>query len=326
MKSYSHLSYQEVNALDNYLLSGKSMRSIAVFLGRAVSTISRQLSRHGGALRYRPCAAYEKYQENKQAKRQLKIEKHAELKTYIIEKLRAGWAPVIVSARWNMLEKDVSVSGETIYQWIYSAEAKHLELYKLLARSKKRRGLRRCRKQAPVTSKVPLDKRPEEANCRRTVGHCEADLVFWKGSQSLNVLTVIDRKTRFVAIVKNKSKHADTIEKALQIDVRERLPFDMLTCAFDNGCEFAHHKKFGIPAYFCKPHSPWEKGSIEQFNGMLRQRIPFRESLRNVTQEKLDRIAYAINNIPRKSLGFLSPIEMLEQLFYQKSRGVALQT
>lgn len=325
MKRYSHLSYQEVYALDNYLLSGKSMRSIAVFLGRAVSTISRQLSRHGGALRYRPYAAYEKYQEQKHVKRRLKIEKHAELKAYIIEKLRAGWAPVIVSARWNMLGKDVSVSGETIYQWIYSSEAKHLELYKLLARSKKRRGLRKYWRQPPATGKVSLEQRPEEANRREAVGHCEADLVFWKGSQSLNVLTVIDRKTRFVAIVKNESKHAYVIEKSLQTRLRERLPFDVLTCTFDNGCEFAHHKEFGMPAYFCHPHSPWEKGSIEQFNGMLRQWVPFREPLRNITQEKLDRIAYAINNIPRKSLGFLSPIEMLEKLFNQKMGCVALQ-
>lgn len=325
MEKYSHLSYQEVNTLDNYLLSGKTLRQIAALLGRAASTISRQIKKHGGILRYRPGVAYEKDQAKKHAKRRTKIEQCSELKAFIIEKLMIRWAPAVIAARWNMLGKEVTISCEAIYQWIYSADARNLELYRLLQRKKKKRGMRKCRSANRPTDKTPLENRPEEANLRKRTGHCEADLVFWQGSMSLNALTVIDRQTRFVAIVKNDSKRADVIEKTIHERLRLRLPFELLTLTLDNGTEFAGHKNFGVPTYFCKPHSPWEKGMIEQFNGMLRQWIPFRESFKSVTQEKLDAIAYAINNIPRKSLGFLSPIEMLKKLFNQKMDRVALQ-
>lgn len=323
MEKYTHLSYQELCIFDNRLLMRESLRKIAVFLGRAVSTLSRNLKKNGGAFRYNPEIAHEA--QKIRGRRLSKIERCQELKNYIVEKLMAGWAPAVIAARWNMLGKPVKISLETIYKWIYSYESKNLKLYEFLPRRRHKRGIRRQRLSKQIIGKTPLEQRPEAANIRKEIGHCEADLVFWQGSQSLNALTVIDRTTRYAVIVKNQSKHADIIERALCIEAKRRLPFNLLSSTFDNGTEFGNHKNYGFPTFFCKPHSPWEKGSIEQFNGMLRRWLPFGKSLKTVTQEELDEIALMINNIPRKSLGFLSPIELVEKLFSRNIKGVALQ-
>jgi IS30 family transposase len=300
------------------------MSRAALAIGRNKSTVSRELRKNGGVMRYHPQVALDRANKHKKCRDGItKISRDPELQAYIAEKLKVKWSPQVIAARRVIEGFSTRISAEAIYQWCYSEEAREEKLYKLLSRHKKKRGMRKVRAEKPV-DKVHITQRPEVANTRAEVGHIEVDLVFCSGSQSTNVLTAIDRKTRYVSIIKNESKHAEVIEEAIRQKLPHRLPFELLTATFDNGSEFAKHKNYQAQAYFCDPHSPWQKGSIEQFNGMLRSYLPFRESLTSVTQEKLDQIAYSINNIPRKLLGFLSPLELLKKLFNQDSQCVAL--
>jgi IS30 family transposase len=330
MSEYTHLSYQERAKLNMGLLGQVGtlrrlgVRAMAASISRDPSTVSRELRRNGGPVSYHPELAERKANERQQVRTGItKIGKNPDLQAYIREKLKMKWSPKVIAAKWNQ-SNAITTSGEAIYQWIYSDDTKKEKLWLLLCRRKRKRGIRRSRPAKQTATKVHITKRPATAEDRSEVGHCEVDLVFCRGSQSVNLLTCIDRKTRHVAIIKNESKRAEVIEDAIKNKLPERLPFSMLSMTLDNGTEFASHDSYQVAAYFCDPHSPWQKGSIENFNGQLRSYIPFMESLDLVSQEQLDQIADHINNIPRQILGFLSPIELINQLFNQNNLGVAL--
>jgi transposase, IS30 family len=318
MTRYKHLVYRDRVIIDNHVLEGKSFREIGLLLDRAPSTISREVAKNGDSLHYNPGIAHEAAANRRSVQKRSKIERNQKLKAFIMEKLRLGWGPKVIAGRWNMENGRIKISHESIYAWIYAQENKSLCLFRFLARNKKKRGLRRYQKQKPIEGKVLLSERPKEANRRTEPGHCESDLVFCQGNQSVNILTTIDRKTRFVVFIKNDSKHAHVIEQAMNKDVKERLPFGLKSVTLDNGSEFAGHKNYGCPAYFCNPHSPWQKGSIEHANGMLRRYVDFRSNIKNITQEILDAVAYHMNNIPRESLRFLTPAEAILKHFQSK--------
>jgi IS30 family transposase len=326
MESYTHLSYQERSMINIGLLKGASNRQIAESIGRVPSTVSRELRRNGGDLAYHPFVGEQRARTKQECRKgKTKIGESSALQVYIEEKLNMRWSPKVIAACWNRDHGGkVKTSSEAIYQWIYSPEQQHKELCKLLRRHKKKRGIRRSRASQPVINKVHIKHRSAAAEQRTEVGHCEADLVFCEGNQSVNVLTVIDRATRTVAIIKNESKHSEVIENAIKHMLPQRLPFEIKTLTFDNGTEFARHQQYQVPAYFCDPHSPWQKGSVEKFNEQLRAYLPFQVSLDSVTQEQLDQIATHINNIPREILNFRSPLELIKNLFYQNPEPVAL--
>lgn len=324
MSEYTHLSYQERAIINKGLLSRLGPRAIAASIGRPASTVSRELQRNGGAVSYHPELAERNANERQQTRTGIiKIAKYPDLQAYIREKLKMKWSPRVIAAKWNQTNA-ITTSGEAIYQWIYSNDTKQEKLWLFLCRRKRKRGIRRTRPTKSTATKVHITQRPIAAENRTEAGHCEVDLVFCKGSQSVNLLTCIDRKTRHVAIIKNDSKRAEVIEDAIKNKLPDKLPFDILSITLDNGTEFASHDSYQVAAYFCDPHSPWQKGSIENFNGQLRSYVPFMESLDLVSQEQLDQIADHINNIPRQILGFLSPIEMINKLFNQNNQGVAL--
>jgi len=245
------------------------------------------------------------------------------LQKYIIAKLKEKWAPEVIAGRWKLdNHNERSISSESIYIWIHCDKTKSLKLYQYLARMKRTRGKRRQKFEAKKDNKVSVHIRPQEINERKDVGHCEGDLVFQRGNGSQNLLTVIDRKTRFAQIVKCESKHAIVVNAGIRSALANSLcPVKSLT--FDNGSEFSRHNEIGLPVYFCDPGSPWQKGSIEHFNGIVRRHLDFRVPIETVTQDMLDSIAYSINNIPRKILGYLSPYEALKNSCNQKSEGVA---
>jgi len=328
MEKYTHLSYQERAKINMELLKGAGVRQIAYSIGRNPSTVSRELRRNGGELVYHPSAAESRAQIKKACRTgETKIGKNPVLQGYIEGKLTLHWAPQVIAARWNQEQKEMATtSPEAIYQWIYSKEQQPKELYKLLRRHKKKRGIRKSRPaQVAQVAKARIAQRPAEAEHRSEVGHCEADLVFCQGSQSMNVMTVVDRATRTVAIIKNESKGADVIEDAVKNKLPERLPFAIKSITSDNGSEFANHQKYQAPTFFCDPHSPWQKGSIEKVNEQLRAYLPFNRPLASVTQAELDQIATHLNSIPREILNFMSPLELVNQLLYQKYHRVALQ-
>lgn len=324
MGNYIHLTYQERAKINMGLSQGLSTRAIARSIGRDPSAVSREIRRNGGKIEYHHELARQRAEKCKRVKKGVtKISKYPVLQEYIRDKLAKKWGPKVIARKWNQSNKRTT-STEAIYQWIYSDETRQEKLYLLLNRHKRKRGMRRSRPINQSTQKVHISQRPEAAEKRAEMGHCEADLLFCAGSQSMNALTCVDRKTRYIAIIKNESKRSELIKETIIAKLAERLPFKLLTLTLDNGSEFALHDQFDASAYFCDPGAPYQKGSVENVNKILRSYLPFRKPLDSYSQDELDRIADHINSIPREILDFLSPEELVNQLFKQNNSCVAL--
>lgn len=162
--------------------------------------------------------------------------------------------------------------------------------------------------------------RSDQANMRSEIGHFEADLVFNKGSMSLNILTAVDRKSRYAIMVKNNSKKSMEVIEGLK---KRAYDHGAKSVTFDNGPEFTLHHTLttdlAIDTYFCDPGKPWQKGSVENFNGLLRHRIPFETDPEGISQELLDSVAHDINHTPRESLDFLTPCEVFMGSFQKEN-------
>ena len=314
MEKYTQLLSKEREHILDCMLAGMSMRTTAKIIGRSTSTISREYKRNSNSRGYRyyfPQQAQERAQRRK-AHHGYKVGRIDGLSDYVQAKLHECWSPVAIAGRWALEHPNKAITHEALYAWIYSKEGIQLGLPKLLPRAKPKRGKVRARKsKSTIPCRVSIAKRPESINRRSEVGHLEGDLVFNRGSQSSNVLTLVDRKSRFVLLAKNETKQSEVI-----IGVIERLieQYGADSVTFDNGSEFSGHTriidKFSIPTYFCDPGAPWQKGSVENMNKILRRFIPFKLDSCEVTQEKLDQIAFILNNTLRKSLNFLTPSEV----------------
>lgn len=229
--------------------------------------------------------------------------------------MQLGWAPNVIAGRWNKENKRKYISAETIYTFIYHKTNKNLQLWKLLFRARKRRGIvRKQRSSQTILYRVSIHDRPAEIATRKSIGHYEADLMFNSGNRSANVLTLIERKSRMVLLAKNQSKQSKEVIESL----KQRLSSSAKSCTFDNGKEFALHHELNIPTFFCDPGSPWQKGSVENMNRLLRHYLPFSLHAHFITQEYLDMIASKLNNMPRKKLKFLTPLEHHQKI--QESR------
>lgn len=336
MTHYTQLKEFERMRIYKGLTQGVSLGVIAQQIGRSKSTVSREIARNSDAIGYLyPRDAHQKSLDRK-ARHGSKIDRNPSLKKYLQEKAQLGWSPVVIAGTWNLSESE-SISAEAIYQFAYHKNNKKLELWKLFPRAKKKRGIvRKTRSVAGIQHRVPIHDRPANIQDRQETGHYEADLMFNSGSQSINILTVIERVSRKVILVKNESKQSEPVIKAL----KNSLGTSAKSCTFDNGKEFALHYKLKIPTYFCDPASPWQKGSVENMNGLLRRYLPFSMVASDITQKYLDQIAHTVNNTPRKKLGFLTPNQVfmknnqesrvksaepaLEVVFYQNRQNVAL--
>lgn len=321
MTNYTRLTEINRNGIERGILEGFSRRKIASRIDKHFSSVSREIKRNGGYLRYYAVRAQERAKKSNK-KDYSKIERYPELKAYIIDKLRNGWSPKVIAGRLKLEKAPHYASAEAIYTWIYSEHARELKLYELLPRSKKKRGMRKVRPGKNITNKVSIHDRPQEINDRIELGHQEMDLVFQQGNSSQNILTSIERKSRFVHMKKNSSKHANVINQSIK-GIQENALYPIKSVTFDNGSEFANHAELGVNTYFCDKGAPWQKGSIENYNGMLRRQLDYRVPIETVTQDMLDSIALRINNTPRQILGFLTPFEVLKNSYREKSDSVA---
>jgi transposase, IS30 family len=319
MESYSHLSYQDRQKIYSPLCQGKSKRDIAKEIGRHYSTISREVNRNKDAIGYlRPEDAHRLAQDRQHQQVLPKIEKIPGLQEYVIKNLHDDWTPKVIAGRWNMQQADKKkkITAETIYKYCYSKNGQKLGLVQLLARSKPKRGMHRKQQsnKIGIPDRTSISKRPKHINNRDEVGHLEVDLLFYSQSQSANALSVIDRSTRYVSLVKNESKRSEEVIAGLDAVIEKDHASKIKTATFDNGKEFVLHtkikKKFDIQTYFCHPGSPWEKASVERFNGQTRRFIPFKEIASDVTQERLDELAAKLNHTPREILDFFTPCEL----------------
>jgi IS30 family transposase len=317
MQEYQQLQFQERYKIFQGKKQGKSDRAIAREVGRHHSTVSREIGRNSDlkGFYYYPEDAHANSKKRK-AKHGSKITRNNDLNQHVIAGLQKSWPPVAIAGDWNRKNPEKPVTDETIYRFVYRPENKRLELHKLLPRRKSKRGIvRKTKSVGGIMNRISIHERPESINQRAEIGDFEADLIFYKGSQSANVFTAIDRKTRFALMIKNESKHSEEILEKASV----KLGGIAKSITFDNGKEFASHfkltEKHGIKTYFCDPGSPWQKGGIEHFNGMTRRFIPFEVPYYTVTQEELDAVAYSINHMPRQSLGFLTACEAFNRGF-----------
>jgi IS30 family transposase len=316
------LSVLEREWLGKGLAAGCSLRMIARHLKRAPSTISREVRRNGGAIRYSGVLADEHAWRRARRPRQCLLARHPELEGLVIAKLSIDWSPQQISG-WlkKMYPHDATmrVSHETIYRSLF-IQARGVLRRELTAHLRRRQTLRiprAARNSTSLRNQIPdavrISERPAEVEDRAVPGHWEGDLLC--GTPSSQVATLVERKSRFLMLVKVGSKNAPEVAEALGQHVRE-LPVELRrSLTWDRGTEMARHKDFTLATdmqvYFCDPHSPWQRGTNENTNGLLRQYLPKGEDLSDYSQERLNEIAIRLNQRPRQTLGFSTPAEVL---------------
>lgn len=328
MKKYTQLKEEERAKIFELRQIGHGVSFISKNLNRDKSTISRELkrNRYSDSIEYLPDKAHVMAKERKHIL-SLKIDKFPKFKKYIFNKLQEKWSPDVISAK-SMEEIGLDISAESIYQYCYNDKNKNLKWFLLLSSKRKKRLQFHARKSKKVLipERISIHDRPEAINQRLEFGHYEGDLTFCKGDRSVNILVLTERITKMSFFIKNSSKNATEVGKNCFNALAKINQGARKTITFDNGLEFVNHlllKNFlKMDTYFCDKHSPWQKGQVEKTNAMLHRFIPKKSSLLALDESSLIKIQNQFNNIPRKILGYKTPIE----LFTKYLQGVALQT
>ena len=313
------LRIEEREEISRGLASGLSIRELARRLGRAASTVSREIGRNGGARGYRAAEADACAWRRAQRPQPCRLARHHRLRNWVAEHLELDWSPRQIAIGLEQAfphDRSMRVSHEAIYRSLF-IQARNV-LKKQLLGHLRRGGFMRRRRTQPgahpaIVDGISIRERPAEAEDRAVPGHWEGDLLM--GGASSQIATLVERHSRYVMLVKVHSKDTVTVTKALAAKVRE-LPAQLRrSLTWDRGSEMAAHKEFtiatNVQVYFCDPHSPWQRGSNENTNGLLRQYFPKGRDLSNVSQAELDRIARRLNERPRETLNWLTPWDAL---------------
>jgi transposase, IS30 family len=305
------------------LHDGESFSAIAARLGKAVSTVSREVAANGGRDEYRAWRAHQRAREQARRPKTPKLAR-PELAARVTSWLAEWWSPVQISARLRIDfpgDPMMHVSHETIYQALYVQGRGELrrELARCLRSGRaKRRPRGRGENTGQIRGMVMISDRPAEAEDRAVPGHWEGDLIIG-GNLKSAVGTLVERTTRYVLLLHLPGgRDAHLVEQAMR-EAIGTLPAELArTITWDQGKEMAYHADFtiatGIPVYFCDPHKPWQRGSNENTNGLLRQYLPKGTDLSVHSAEDLARITRSLNGRPRKTLGFMTPSEKLAEL------------
>jgi transposase, IS30 family len=328
---YDQLSLEERCQIAQLRGEGRSIRQIAAVVDRPSSTISRELTRNSGAqLGYKPGYA----QEQARARRWTgsRLERDAELRTLVLDRLAGGWSPEQVAGRLARHPAGPQISHETIYRFIYAQIRRTNDgsWRRYLPRAKFKRGWRGRKGGSPASfihDRVSIAERPKQAQQRRSPGHWEADLMLF-ATYGQAILVAHERKSRLILLAKQPSKAAQPTAEQLRAWL-EPLPAKLRqTITFDNGTEFAlhHHLKtqLGIQTFFCDTHSPWQKGGIENAIGRIRRPLPRKTNLQTLDPDSLAACAAAYNRTPRKCLAFQTPAEaFFSQLLHFKCESIS---
>jgi IS30 family transposase len=317
MKTYTRLSQSEREQIFLWLHEEVSIREIGKRLGRSHTTISRELA---GTKPYSPVKANQKAAEKRHKQDKRKLDDPL-LRTFVVKKLGEQWSPEEISGRLKYIHASVTVSHETIYSMVYQKPLKHERLWEFLRRGHTRRERwfeRRSKreKRIIIQGKTPINARPHEAKERLRVGHWETDVM--EGSKKTRhvVSVTVDRKSGAVMMDKLISKKTEEKFNTL-IHRLDHIPFHVRkTMTFDNGTENAGHRRLQglrMETFFCEPYHSWEKGTVENTIGLVREYLPKGMDLTHVTQQELMIIGSAINDRPRKRLGYKTPNEVLLQ-------------
>jgi IS30 family transposase len=321
------LSLEEREEISRGIAGGHSAREIARTLGRSHTTIAREIERCGGRARYRAHQADREAWRRARRPRPTKLELCPELRRVVQGCLEDDHSPEQI-AGWLRLQypdnKEMRVSHETIYRALYVQARGTLkrELTRHLRRGRQKRYARAQSSKGrggKLTEMVMISERPPEVEDRAVPGHWEGDLLMGNRQSAAAIATLVERSTRYCQLVAlPEGTEAERVADALAKSITT-LPAQLRrSLTWDQGQEMAEHRRFavetGVEVYFCEPQSPWQRGSNENTNGLLRQYFPRRESLAGVTQERLDEVAAKLNRRPRKTLGFRTPAEKLAEL------------
>lgn len=324
--SYRHLNEHDRVRIEVYLREGKTQYEIAGLLKVNKSTVYREVQKRGGILReYTADYAQKDYKREKQKGGvKSKIENHV-IGSFVIKKIKQGWSPEQISGR---LKKEIIegkrpreeyINYESIYQFIYDSDyGKEERLCQYLKQGKKRRTRKygRKTKHEIIKNRVFIDQRPVLVETRETIGHWEGDAIIYKDKQAIQ--SIVERKLKYTILTKLMRKTANETTTAFVTNLKE---YYVESLTVDNGSENKDHvqitKELNAPVYFCHPYHSWEKGTNENTNGLVRRYLPRGSSLKNITQDDLDDIAWELNNRPRKALQYNTPQEVLE-LEYSK--------
>jgi IS30 family transposase len=317
------LTVSEREEISRGVAAGESVRRVASRLGRAPSTVSREIARHGGRLRYRAGEADKRAWANGRRPQVCKLARNRVLAGLVAGKLEQEWSPEQI-AGWLRIrfpdDQTMRVSHETIYLSLFVQTRGALKR-ELVSHLRRRGSIRRPRNakrsygQGRIVDAVSIRERPAEADDRAVPGHWEGDLL--AGSANSHVATLVERHSRFLMLVAVDGKDTRTVTQALAEHVL-RLPEQLrASLTWDRGMEMAEHARFTIATdvkvYFCDPQSPWQRGSNENTNGLLRQYLRKGSDLSKLSQPELDTIAAKLNTRPRETLSFQTPAATLNQ-------------
>jgi transposase, IS30 family len=321
-RSELRLSYREREEISRGIRARESAREIARRMRRSPSTISREIKRSGGRDAYRAWIGEDLFLERSRRPKEAKLAANDRLRAKVQEGLANFWSPEQISAQLRVEhpeDRAMNVSHETIYQSLYvqGRGALRAELKKYLRTRRKSRKARgpEAVDRGRIKDMVSISERPPEANDRAVPGHWEGDLLIGRRGKSA-IATLVERRSRYVMLIAlPDGRTAEYVKDALARKIKT-LPTELRrTLTWDQGKEMAHHISFtidtGVRVFFCDPHSPWQRGSNENTNGLLRQFLPKTADLSTKTQAELDRIAALMNGRPRQTLNWAKPCEYL---------------
>jgi IS30 family transposase len=316
------LSTAEREEISRALAVGESYRSVSRRLQRAPSTISREVRRHGGRGRYRAARADRAAWRAAGRPKVCRLAERAGLRRVVARKLAAQWSPEQIAGWLRVTYPDdpaMHVSHETIYRSLFvqsrgvlkKALLQHLRRCRTMRRSQ--RATNRGQRRGEIVNAVSIRDRPASADDRAIPGHWEGDLL--AGARNSHVATLVERRSRYVLLVRVRGKDTHSVVQALTRHIRSLPRGLMSSLTWDRGSELAAHARFTVATdvrvYFCDPQSPWQRGSNENTNGLLRQYFPKGTDLAGLSQAHLNGVARRLNQRPRKTLGYRTPADML---------------
>ena len=317
------LRFFEREEISRGIVAGASMRQIAAAIQRSPSSVCREIARHGGRARYRAAEAESEAWERARRPKRCLLARHGKLQRIVASKLQLDWSPEQISG-WLKAQfaddRAMRISHETIYRSLFLQArgvlkrelTSHLRSPRVMRRSKKASKKGQARGQ--IVDAISIRERPAEIEDRAVPGHWEGDLI--SGSKNSYIATLVERHSRFTMLVKVDGKDTLSVVSALAKQV-QKLPVELRrSLTWDRGLELARHKQFtvatDVKVYFCDPQSPWQRGTNENTNGLLRQYFPKGTELSHYSQADLNKIALQLNQRPRKTLGFQDPASKLQ--------------
>jgi transposase, IS30 family len=319
------LTTTEREEISRHLARGRSLRAVSRALGRAPSTISREVARNQGRAEYRAATADRQAWRRSRRPKPCRLATRLTLRRAVAAKLAVQWSPQQISGWLRAAfpgDPEMHVSHETIYRSLF-IQSRGVLKRALLSQLRRQRHFRHARaharvrpKQGQILDAISIRQRPAEVADRALPGHWEGDLL--EGARGTYVATLVERQSRYVMLVRLPNKETHTVVRALARRI-QRLPQGLVkSLTWDRGTEFAAHRAFtvatNVQVYFCDPQSPWQRGSNENTNGLLRQYLPHAADLSRHSQTQLDAIALRLNTRPRMTLAYQTPAAKLAEI------------